>query len=53
MKKFWIIIFFILVSCTPTSTKNQLNFFDDMSFEEFKLKLNEYVKNNEYPDVNE
>ena len=44
---------FFLASCSSLSKKNQSNFFDDMTFEQFKLKLNEYVKNNPYPDVNE
>ena len=52
MKKILVIIIFFLVSCA-SSTKNELNFSDEMTFEQFKLKLNEYVKNNPYPDVNE
>jgi len=53
MKKILVIIIFFLVSCAPSSTKNELNFSDEMTFEQFKLKLNEYVENNSYPDVNE
>lgn len=53
MKKILVIIIFFLVSCVSSSTKNELNFSDEMTFEQFKLKLNEYVKNNPYPDVNE
>ena len=52
MKKILVIILFFL-SCASSSTKNELNFSDEMTFEQFKLKLNEYVKNNPYPDVNE
>ena len=53
MKKILVIILFFLVSCTSSLKKNELNFSDEMTFEQFKLKLNEYVKNNPYPDVNE
>ena len=53
MKKILVIIIFFLASCASSSTKNELNFSDEMTFEQFKLKLNEYVKNNPYPDVNE
>jgi len=53
MKKILVIIIFFLVSCASSSKKNELNFSDEMTFEQFKLKLNEYVKNNPYPDVNE
>ena len=53
MKKILVIIMFFLVSLSSCSTKNELNFYDEMTFKKFKLKLNEYVKNNPYPDVNE
>ncbi len=52
MRKILVISIFFLISCSSSSTKKQLTFFDDMTFDEFKLKLNEYVKNNPYPDVN-
>ena len=52
MKKFLYMIL-ILSSCsTEPSIKNQLNFSDDMSFNEFKRKLQEYSKNNPYPNIN-
>ncbi len=53
MKKLLIISVFFLISCSSSSKETQSNFFNDMTFDEFKLKLNEYVKNNPYPDVNE
>ena len=53
MKKILVIILFFFVSCTSSSKKNELTFSGEMTFEQFKLKLNEYVKNNPYPDVNE
>ena len=53
MKKILVIILFFFVSCTSSPQKSELTFSDEMTFEQFKLKLNEYVKNNPYPDVNE
>ena len=53
MKKILVIILFFFVSCTSSPPKNKLTFSNEMTFEQFKLKLNEYVKNNPYPDVNE
>ena len=53
MKKILVIILFFFVSCTSSPKKNELTFSDQMTFEQFKSKLNEYVKNNPYPDVNE
>ena len=53
MKKILVIILFFFVSCTSSPKKNELTFSEEMTFEQFKLKLNEYVKNNPYPHVNE
>ena len=53
MKKILVIIIFFFVSCASSPQKNELTFSNEMTFEQFKLKLNEYVKNNSYPDVNE
>ena len=53
MKKILVIILFFFASCTSSPPKKELTFSKEMTFEEFKLKLNEYVKNNPYPDVNE
>ncbi len=54
MKKILVIILFFFMSCTSSSPKkNELTFSNEMTFDQFKLKLNEYVKNNPYPDVNE
>ena len=44
MKKFLLIIFlFFLVSCTSNYAKKEFNFTDEMSFNQFKLMLNEYA----------
>ena len=53
MKKLLIFIIFTLFSCSPITKKSDLNFSDDVSFEEIKIKLIEYVNNNSYPDIDE
>ncbi len=56
MKIILAILLFFLSSCTNVSLKNNLDYdFDlnkDISFEEFKLRLDEYVKNKSYPNIN-
>lgn len=56
MKKI-LIIFFLLVNCSNNQNQNKTNisnitFSEDMSFEQFKIKLEEYAKNNPYPNIN-
>ena len=56
MKKI-LIIFFLLVSCATNQSQNKTNtsnftFSENMSFEQFKIKLEEYAKNNPYPNIN-
>ena len=53
MKKFLFIIIFFLTSCTTNTKVNNLNFSDEMSFDEFKIKLEEYAKNNPYPKIDD
>ena len=53
MKKLLIFIIFILISCSPITKKSDLNFSDDISFEELKIKLIEYANNNPYPNIDE
>ena len=51
MKRFFFMIL-ILSSCsTDPSIQNNYNFNDDVSFNEFKKKLQEYSKNNPYPNI--
>ena len=55
MKKL-LIIFFLTVSCTMNNDKlennfSDINFSDDMTFEEFKNKLEEYAENSSYPNI--
>ena len=55
MKKYFLIVIFLCQACsTNTYKKNyndELNFFNEMSFEEYKLKLQEYANNNPYPNI--
>ena len=56
MKKI-LIIFFLLVSCSTNQSQNKTNisnftFSENMSFEQFKIELEEYAKNNPYPNIN-
>ena len=55
MKKL-LIIFFLTVSCSMNNDKlennfSDINFSDDMTFEEFQSKLEEYAENSPYPNI--
>jgi len=55
MKKF-LIIFFLTASCSMNNDKlennfSDINFSDDMTFEEFQNKLEEYAENSPYPNI--
>ncbi|MDA9150753.1 hypothetical protein N9N75_03630 [Candidatus Pelagibacter sp.] len=55
MKKL-LIIFFLTASCSINIDKleknfSDINFSDDMTFEEFQNKLEEYAKNSPYPNI--
>ena len=44
---------FFLISCSTKTSYEKFNFFDtNISFDEFKEKLDEYAKNNPYPNIN-
>ncbi len=53
MKKFLFVIVFFLNSCTSNISRVDFNFSDEMSFDEFKIKLEEYAKNNPYPNIDD
>ena len=53
MKIFFLIFYLFLVSCSPLISTNDLSFSDDMTFDEFKLKLNEYSKISSYPNIDD
>ena len=55
MKKL-LIIFFLTASCSMNNDKlennfSDINFADDMTFEEFQNKLEEYAENSPYPNI--
>ena len=54
MKKLFIIIIILFNGCSSSFDKNEVKnnfiFSNEMTFEEFKLKLEEYVKNSSYPN---
>ena len=56
MKRLLIIIIFITgCSSSNKELKNNLSdikFSDNLSFEEFQIKLKEYAENNPYPNIN-
>ena len=53
MIKFLLLILFFLVSCNSNNVRNDFNFDNNMSFNDFKLKLEEYSKNNPYPKIDD
>tara|TARA_B100000073_G_scaffold299590_1_gene265583 strand:+ start:493 stop:666 length:174 start_codon:yes stop_codon:yes gene_type:complete len=54
MKKFLIILLF-LTSCSVNQeiSNQEILFNDQMTIDEFKLKLNEYVKKSKFPNIDE
>ncbi len=57
MKKF-ILIFLLLSGCVYNQNTNinavsDINFSDDLTLEEFKLKLEEYANNSPYPNIDD
>ncbi len=48
-----ILFCFFLFSCSSTASKNDFEFSDKMTFDEFRLKLNEYAENNPYPNIDD
>ena len=54
MKRFFFLILLFLQSCASNDEKKSfdLDFSDNMTFQEFQIKLDEYAKNSQYPDLN-
>tara|TARA_Y100000022_G_scaffold196602_1_gene203839 strand:- start:694 stop:867 length:174 start_codon:yes stop_codon:yes gene_type:complete len=55
--KYMLILLLLLNSCVIKKNKVlnkqlDLNFNEEMTFEEFKIKLEEYSKNSPYPNIN-
>ena len=53
MKKLPILILFLISSCAPVQTEKKINFSTDLTFEEFKSYLKDYVDNSDYPNIDE
>ena len=53
MKKLLILIMILSYSCSSPVTKNDIKFSDDITFEEFRLKLEEYSRSNPYPNIDD
>jgi len=57
MKIYILIILIFLISCSNNKINNQLDYKfivdNDITFEEFKLKLDEYTKISGYPNIND
>ena len=51
MIRFSLICIFFLASCSSYNAKDNINFSDQMSFEEFRKQLEEYAKNSPYPKI--
>tara|TARA_Y100000022_G_scaffold113910_1_gene98349 strand:- start:640 stop:798 length:159 start_codon:yes stop_codon:yes gene_type:complete len=52
MKKFFLILLF-LSSCSSNEIVDSYNFSDNMTFDEFKIKLENYAINNPYPQIDD
>ena len=51
-----VLIFFLLSGCVPNQTEkfnklSNINFSDDLTLDEFKLRLEKYSTNSPYPDI--
>ena len=57
MKRFILIFFlfsgYVYNQNTNTNVVSDINFSDDLTLEEFKLKLEEYAKNSPYPNIDD
>ena len=51
MNKILIIIIIFLSSCSSSPIRKDYNFSDEMNFDQFRIMLEEYAKNNPYPKV--
>tara|TARA_E500000178_G_C16553455_1_gene544061 strand:+ start:410 stop:583 length:174 start_codon:yes stop_codon:yes gene_type:complete len=57
MKKIVLILLILINSCGVNSANrdvnNNIKFNNEMTFNEFKVKLEEYTKSSDYPDIDE
>ena len=53
MNKLYFLIFIFLISCSSNEIRKDFNFSNQMNFDEFKIQLEEYAKNNPYPNIDD
>ena len=53
MNKLLIIFMILLYSCSSPVFRNDVKFSDDITFEEFREQLEEYSRNNPYPNIDD
>ncbi len=54
MKKILLLAILFISSCSSSlPPKSNFNLTDEINFDEFKLKLEEYAKKNPYPSLND
>ena len=51
MNRLLILMMVFLLSCSSSVTNKDFKFSDDMTFDEFKKKLDEYSRNKPYPII--
>ena len=51
MKKILLTLLILLSACSTKSVKNDVDFSMEMTFNQFKTKLEEYAKINSYPNI--
>ena len=53
MNKILLLIILFLFSCTTNVSQKEINFSDEMTIEEFRIKIESYAKNNPYPNIDD
>ena len=53
MRKLLILIMILSYSCSSPVTRNDVKFSDDITFEDFRVQLEEYSRNNPYPNIDD
>ena len=53
MNKLLILLMILLYSCSSPVFRNDVKFPDDITFEDFRVQLEEYSRNNPYPNIDD